>query len=599
MPLPIEQYAFIGDCQSGALVGRDGSIDWLCLPRFDSDACFAALLGDRENGRWLIEPQADIRQVQRRYREETLILETEFTTDSGRVTVVDFMPLRDGAANLVRIVRGQSGSVAMRTELILRLGYGSVCPWVRKSERGIIAIAGPDAFELSTPVEVHGENFHTVGEFVVEAGESVAFTLTWFPSFEPKPEPIDPYDEVEVTQQWWRDWVQQGREWPEHGEAVRRSLITLKALTYEPTGGMVAALTTSLPETWGGKRNWDYRYCWLRDSTFTLFALLDGGYREEAKAWRDWLLRAVAGKPEEVQPIYGVLGERRLHEWEVPWLTGYHGASPVRVENEACEQLQLDVYGEVCDVLHLGREKGIAPDDNAWRIQRQLIDHLQKIWEEPDEGIWEVRGRRRHFTHSKIMAWVAVDRCIKAVKRYGLTGDVEVWKKLRTRIHEQVCAEGFDADINSFTQYYGCKKVDAALLMIPLVGFLPADDPRVAGTVRRIEQELLNDGLVHRYDVHPDLDGLQGKEGVFLICSFWLADNYALMGRENDAQELFQHLLDVRNDVGLLSEEYDPAEGRMLGNFLQAFSHIALVNTAKNLSREEGGPSEERGDGEE
>lgn len=598
MPSRIEDYALIGDCESGALVARDGSIDWLCLPRFDSGACFAALLGTPDNGRWLLQPKGDVRQVKRQYRENTLILETEFTTDGGSVTVIDFMPLRDEVPNVVRIVRGTAGAVLMRMELTLRLDYGEVCPWVRKENHGIVAVAGPDAFHVQSDVSLHGEDFRTFADFTVKQGEQASFVMTWFSSFKGMPARTDPDEALKLTDTFWRDWTDQCTSCEQYREAVIRSLITLKALTYHPTGGMVAALTTSLPERLGGSRNWDYRYCWLRDSTFTLYALIDAGYRDEAKAWRDWLLRAVAGKPENIQMIYGIQGHRRLHEQEIPWLPGYEDSRPVRIGNDAFEQLQLDVYGEVMDTLHLARRAGLSPDDNAWRIQRELVKHLETIWQQPDEGIWEVRGPRRHFTHSKIMAWVALDRAIKAVEQFGLEGPIRQWRKTRQTIHDEVCQKGYHATLNSFTQFYGTKELDAALLMIPLVGFLPPDDPRVQGTVEAIERELCQDGLVKRYLPNSQVDGLEEPEGTFLMCSFWLADNLALLGRRRDAEELFTRLLDLRNDVGLLSEEYDVRAKRFLGNFPQAFSHVALVNTVKNLFRPHGPPESRRDESE-
>lgn len=580
----IEDYALIGDCETAALVCRDGSVDWLCLPRFDSPACFAALLGTPDHGRWRIAPRGAIRNVKRRYREGTLILETDFQAEHGAVRLIDFMPLRDDTADLMRIVEGLRGQVSMRMDLAIRFDYGSVVPWVRRYDNGIRAIGGPDALHLHTDVPTHGEDFHTVAEFTVSEGQRLPFTLTWFPSHLPIPPERTPEESLKVTQHWWRAWSErcayQG-PWQEH---VLRSLITLKALTYAPTGGVVAAATTSLPEHLGGVRNWDYRYCWLRDATFTLSALMLGGYQEEARDWREWLIRAVAGKPAEMQIMYGVAGERRLTELELDWLPGYENSSPVRIGNAATRQRQLDVFGEVMDALHVARRVGLEPDENAWRVQQELMDFLESCWSEPDEGIWEVRGPRRHFTHSKVMAWVAVDRAVKAVEQFQLNGPVERWRKLRTEIHEQVCRDGFDPELNSFVQYYGAKTLDASLLTLPLVAFLPADDPRMRGTVAAIRRELTRDGFVNRYSTDPEVDGLPAGEGAFLVCTFWLADNLALQGRTAEARDLFESLLDLQNDVGLLAEEYDPDTGRMVGNFPQGFSHLGLIRTARHLA---------------
>jgi GH15 family glucan-1,4-alpha-glucosidase len=581
----IEDYGMIGDCYTAALVGREGSIDWLCLPRFDSGACFAALLGTEENGRWLLTPASKINSIQRRYRGDTLILETDYETEDGTVTVIDCMPPRSAEPDLVRMVVGRSGRVRMRMQLIIRFDYGSIVPWVRRTENGIRAVAGPDTVMLNTGVHLSGRDFTTTAEFAVSEGERVPFVLLWYPSHESIPPPVDAEKAIAETERWWREWSSQCNYDGPWRDAVRRSLITLKALTFAPTGGMVAAPTTSLPEQVGGTRNWDYRYCWLRDATFTLYALMHGGHTEEACAWREWLLRAVAGRPSELNIMYGLAGERRLSELELGWLPGYEASSPVRIGNAAHQQFQLDVYGEVMDALHLARREGLEPDENAWQVQRVLIDFLETAWREPDEGIWEVRGRRRHFTHSKVMAWVAVDRAVKAVERFGLEGHVERWRKLRQTIHAEVCRHGFDVERNTFVQFYGAKELDASLLMIPLIGFLPPADPRVRGTVEAIERDLMNNGFVARYATKQEIDGLPAGEGVFLPCTFWLADNLALLGRRTEAQKLFESLLGLRNDLGLLSEEYDPSKRRLLGNFPQAFTHVSLINTASNLSR--------------
>jgi GH15 family glucan-1,4-alpha-glucosidase len=589
----IEDYALIGDCETAALVGRDGSVDWLCLPRFDSASCFAALLGTRDHGRWLLTPAGEVRAVRRRYHDGSLVLETEYETEDGTVALIDCMPLRTEAPTLIRVVEGRRGRVPMRLELTIRLAYGSVIPWVRRADEGILAVGGPDALRLRTPVELRGEDFKTVADFTVSAGQRVPFTLTWFPSHRPEPAPIDALRAVEATTRWWEAWSQRCSFEGPWRDAVVRSLITLKALTYAPTGGLVAAPTTSLPEKLGGMRNWDYRYCWLRDATFALYALMIGGYVDEARAWREWLLRAVAGQPSQARILYGVAGERLLPEWELPWLPGYEKSAPVRIGNAAAGQFQLDVYGEVADALHCARRSGLEPDENAWRVEKALVAFVESVWSEPDEGIWEVRGPRRPFTHSRVMAWVALDRAVKGVERFGLDGPVERWRAVRDAIHADVCHHGYDAELGAFVQFYGSKLLDASLLMIPLVGFLPCDDARVRGTVKAIERDLARDGFVARYHTDPDVDGLPPGEGAFLPCSFWLADNLLLLGRRTEAQELFERLLAVRNDVGLLSEEYDPDAGRLLGNFPQSFSHVGLVNTARNLT-EGGGPAEHR-----
>jgi GH15 family glucan-1,4-alpha-glucosidase len=593
LPTRIEDYGMIGDCHTAALVSRDGSIDWLCAPRFDSGACFAALLGTPENGHWRIAPAEPVRRTRRAYREGTLVLETELETASGTVALVDCMPPRTVNADVVRVVEGRGGRVPMRLELVVRFDYGSIVPWVRRVSGGIRATAGPDTLYCQSPVPLRGEDLRTVADFAVGAGERLGFTLTWAPTVAPAPEVKDPEQALRETESWWREWSGRCRYEGPWREEVLRSLITLKALTYAPTGGLVAAPTTSLPERIGGERNWDYRHCWLRDATFTLYALLTGGYVDEARAWRAWLLNAVAGTPSQLQIMYGVRGERRLPELELGWLPGYEGSRPVRTGNAAARQHQLDVFGEVMDALHFARRAGLEPDQAAWAVQRALLEYLETDWEKPDEGIWEVRGPRRHFVYSKVMAWVAMDRAVHAVERSGLPGDADRWRRAREAIHEQVCREGFDPQLNSFVQYYGAKSLDASLLMIPLVGFLPARDPRVLGTVDAIQRRLTRDGFVERYATAAGLDGLSPGEGVFLLCTFWLADNLALQGRADEAKELFERLLALRNDVGLLSEEYDTGARRMLGNFPQAFSHVGLINTARNLARS-GGPAEDR-----
>ncbi len=600
----LEDYGIIGDLQTAALVGRSGSIDWLCFPRFDSGACFAALLGDPRHGRWLLAPEGDPTAAARRYREDTLVLETEFRTDEGVARLIDFMPPRGTDPDVVRIVEGVSGRVRMRMELVIRFDYGSIVPWVRSIDGAGLAVGGPDALCLRTPVETRGENLTTVAEFTVCEGDRVPFALTWFPSNREPPPEIDPEQALADTERYWRDWSSNCSYYGEWPEAVRTSLRVLKALTYGPTGGIVAAPTTSLPEWIGSVRNWDYRFCWLRDATFTLYSLMSAGYTEEAAAWRNWLLRAVAGDPADTQIMYGVAGERRLTELELSWLPGYEGSAPVRIGNKASDQLQIDVYGEVMDALHQGRRHGLGglTRGSSWALQKKLLDFLESKWREPDEGIWEVRGPRRHFTHSKVMAWVAFDRAVNAVECFDREGPVDRWRRLRSEIHEEVCREGFDPELGSFVQYYGSDKLDASLLMIPLVGFLPADDPRVVGTLEAIQAGLCRDGFVERYatdESSPAVDGLPPGEGVFLPCTFWLADNLALMGRTDEAREVFEKLLAIRNDLGLLSEEYDPEAGRLLGNFPQAFTHVGLVNTAYNLSRAEMGPAEHRGTPEE
>jgi GH15 family glucan-1,4-alpha-glucosidase len=597
VPLRIEDYAVIGDTHTAALVGNDGSIDWLCLPRFDSGACFAALLGGPENGRWQIAPTAPVRATRRQYRDGSLVLETEMDVDGGRVRLIDCMPIRGEAPDVVRIVEGVAGQVEMRMQLVLRFDYGWIIPWVRRVHGGLSMVAGPDAVTFRTPVATRGVAMTTVADFTVTAGERVPFVLTWYPSFGPVPKPIDAERAVADTEQWWRAWSEQMDYPGEWADAVKRSLVTLKALTYAPTGGIVAAATTSLPEQIGGVRNWDYRYCWLRDATFTLGALLLGGYRQEASAWRDWLLHAVAGDPSRLQIMYGPAGERRLPEWEVSWLGGYERSAPVRVGNGAVGQFQLDVYGEVMDSLYQARRaeshRDADQEDAAgWALQEVLLEFLETAWEKPDEGIWEVRGPRRQFTHSKVMAWVAFDRAVKMVERFRLPGPVDRWRTLRDHIHRTVCDRGYHAERGAFTQSFGASELDASLLLLPLVGFLPPDDERVVNTVRAVERELTTDGgFVMRYahdDGTQEIDGLPPGEGAFLACTFWLVDNLALQGRIDEGRTLFEQLLAIRNDVGLLSEQYDPHAGRLLGNFPQAYSHVSLVTTARNLSRAEG-----------
>ena len=582
----IEDYGMIGDCHTAALVSRDGSIDWLCLPSFDSAACFAALLGSNENGRWLITPACDSKRIHRRYREGTLILETTFETDSGDVTVVDCMTPSTVTPDLLRLVVGQRGQVPMRMELVIRFDYGSIVPWVRKTHDGLSAIAGPDTLRLRTPVELCGENFKTTSAFTVSAGEKIPFDLCWYASHRDEPQPLDIERAILDTEEWWLEWTGRCTFAGQSKDAVMRSLITLKALTYAPTGAIVAAPTTSLPELIGGVRNWDYRFCWVRDATLSLRALIVAGYLEEARAWREWLIRAVAGKPSELNIVYGLRGERRLTELELPWLPGYEGSKPARTGNAAYNQLQLDVYGEILDTLYLCRQAGIQPDkDMTTGVGVALVEHLETAWEDPDEGIWEVRGPRRNFTHSKMMAWVAMDRAVKSAEQGWVpSAPLEKWRNLRGKIHDEVCRQGFDSELNSFVQFYGSKHLDASLLMMAIVGFLPANDPRVRGTVEAIEKGLLSkDGFVHRYTIDPEVDGLPHGEAAFLPCTFWLADNYAFQGRRAEAREVFDRVLAIRNDLGLLSEEYDPVERRLLGNFPQAFSHFGMVNSAYNL----------------
>jgi GH15 family glucan-1,4-alpha-glucosidase len=581
----IEDYGLIGDCHTAALVGRDGAIDWLCWPRFDSPACFAALLGSRDNGRWRIAPAETGARSRRAYRGDTLVLETQFETTSGAVSLIDFMPARTTQC-LVRIVAGRRGRLAMDLELILRFDYGSAVPWVMQlaDGSGIRAVSGPDMVVLRSPVRLQPQGLTHVARFEVAAGESVPFVLTHETSHLPEPAHIDAGKALAGTEDFWRRWCEKCTVSGEWADAVRRSLVTLKALTYHPTGGMVAAPTTSLPERLGGVRNWDYRYCWLRDATLTLLALMDAGYYDEARRWREWLLRAIAGSPAQMQIMYGLAGERRLPEMELSWLAGYQGARPVRIGNAAADQLQLDVYGEVMDALYQACKGGLVREEAAWALQRALLHHLEEVWCAKDQGIWEVRSEARHFTFSKVMAWVAFDRAVSMVESFGVEGPLDQWRALRAKIHAEVCSQGFDAARGSFVRSYGSKELDASLLLIPTTGFLPPQDPRVRGTLAAIERELLEDGLVLRYRSQESLDGLQRGEGAFLACSFWLADNLVMQGRHAEARGLFGRLLSLRKDVGLLSEEYDPASRRMLGNFPQAFSHVALVNTAMNLS---------------
>jgi GH15 family glucan-1,4-alpha-glucosidase len=584
--LRIEDYGIIGDTHTAALVGRNGSIDWLCLPRFDSDACFAQLLGDERHGYWRIAPATPDHEARRRYRGDTLVLETEFETATGVVKVVDCMPIRENNPQVVRMVEAVRGEVAMRMDLVIRFGYGSMVPWVRQANGLLCAVAGPDALALWTPIPTRGEDMTTVAEFTVSATEHIPFVLTWYPSHEIAPRPVDASYAVHDTQMWWEDWSAMCTFEGEWRDPVMRSLITLKALTYQPTGGIVAAATTSLPETLGGERNWDYRYCWLRDATLTLESLMRGGYHEEALAWRNWLLRAVAGDVAQLQTMYGPAGERRLNEWQVDWLPGYEASTPVRVGNAASGQFQLDVYGEVISALYEACGVGTALTDSAWDLQIALVEFVERIWEEPDEGIWEVRGPRRHFTHSKVMAWVAVDRAVRTIEEFRVKGPLDRWRALRVCIHDEVCAQGYNEQVGAFTQYYGADALDASLLMIPLVGFLPATDARVRSTIEVIERGLTEDGFVLRYRTEDatSVDGLHGHEGAFLACSFWMADCLYLIGRYDDAHVVLDRLLGLRNDLGLLAEEYDVRAGRQVGNFPQAFSHVSLVNAAFNLS---------------
>ena len=590
----IEDYALLGDCQTAALVSRAGSIDWLCWPRFADGACCAALLDGPEKGCWQVAPVSSKVAVKRRYRPDTLILETDFSTPQGSVTLIDFMPMSGRGSHVVRLVVGREGRVAMRTQLILRFDYGSLTPWAIRLDDGRLSFtAGPHRVILSAEAKLRGENLKTVGTFQVVAGHSVAFVLSYAAADEVIPPPIDPRTALRTTERFWRRWVGETDDAGEYTEAVRRSLITLKALTDRRSGGILAAPTTSLPEKIGGTRNWDYRYCWLRDATFTLQAMMNTGHYEEAQGWRAWLLRAVAGDPAKMQILYGLGGERLLPEWELPWLRGYEGSAPVRIGNAASEQLQLDVFGELMEVLHHARCGKLASSKAAWDLQIALLEHLEHVWRQPDCGMWEIRSKPRHFTYSKVMAWVAVDRAIRSAEQFRLAAPLRHWRDLSRRIHTQVCRRGFNRSIGAFTRSYGSRDLDASVLLLPLVGFLPPGDPRVRTTVDAIERRLLRDGLVRRYESRAGSDGLPQGEGAFLACSFWLADNWVLLDRRDDARRLFERLLALRNDVGLLSEEYDPRKRRFLGNFPQSFSHIALVNTAHNLSRVSG-PAKQR-----
>ncbi|MGY3450574.1 glycoside hydrolase family 15 protein [Bradyrhizobium sp. USDA 4353] len=587
MSCRIEDYALIGDCETAALVSRNGSIDWLCWPAFDSDACFAALLGDHRNGRWLIEPRGEVTNTSRRYRGDSLILETRFETATGTVELIDFMPPRGSASDVVRLVRGVSGKVAMRMDMIIRFGFGIEIPWVRRSEdrSALLAVCGPDMAVLHTPVATRGEDMTTVAEFEVAAGETVPFVLTYGASHLPVPKAIDSEQALRDTEAFWSDWSQRCTYQGDHRDLVMRSLITLKALTYGPTGGIVAAPTTSLPEKLGGWRNWDYRFCWLRDATFTLLALMNSGYTEEALAWHNWLLRAAAGAPAHMQIMYGIMGQRRLTEWQAEWLPGYEGSQPVRIGNAAHAQLQLDVYGELIDAFHQARMTKLKLNDGTWALERAVVDHLTDVWDQPDHGIWERRGDGRHYVFSKVMTWVAFDRAIKSAERFDLKAPLERWRRLRDTIHRDVCEKGYDAEIGSFVEAYGSKLLDASLLLLPAVGFLPCSDPRIRGTIAAIEQHLVRDGFVLRHDPREvSSQEQQPIEGAFLACTLWLADAHVLSGDIAKAETLFQRVVDIANDVGLLAEEYDIDARRQTGNFPQALTHIALINTAQNLS---------------
>lgn len=594
----IEDYGFIGNMVTGALVGRDGSIDWLCLPEFDDDACFAALLGRPEHGHWKIAPDIGGYAVKRQYRKNTAILETTFESDKGSVTVTDFMPIAEerDRVDLIRIVRCDRGQVNMQSRLALRFDYGEILPWVQKSDAGIIAIAGPDAIQFQSDVPLRGQDMMTWADFMLKQGEQKGFCLTWFPSHLPAPLPIVPDFMMRRTERWWQEWAGRASDFDRWNDAVIRSLITLKTLTFRPTGAIVAAPTASLPEKIGGERNWDYRYCWIRDSTLTLYAFLISGYTEEAKAWRHWLLRAAAGDPAKLQIMYGLHGERRLTELELPWLPGYEGSKPVRIGNEAYTQMQLDVYGELMDTLHVARKFKLEPFEEAWRMQKAFVDFVGRAWREPDFGLWEMRGPAQHFTHSKIMAWVVFDRAIKAVDAFGLDGPIEEWRATAAEIHEDVCRNGIHPEKGCFVQTYGGKTLDASLLLIAQLGFIPANDPRFIKTVEAVERELISDGFVLRYRTEEAKDGLSPGEGAFLACSFWLVDAYVLIGRYDDAVALLERLLSLRNDLGLLAEEYNAAENRQIGNFPQAFSHIALINSVHNLTVQKN-PAQDRADG--
>jgi GH15 family glucan-1,4-alpha-glucosidase len=582
----IEDYGLIGDCETAALVGRDGSIDWLCWPAFDSDACFAALLGTSRQGRWLIAPAGEITKTSRRYWDNTLILETRFETAGGTVAVIDFMPPRGKASDIVRLVRGVNGRLKLRMELVIRFGFGTDIPWVRKTEDGsaLLAICGPDMTVLRTPVETRGEDMTTVADFEVGEGEIVPFVLTYGPSHLDVPEAIDPEEALQDTRDFWTEWCTDCTYQGDSRDLVMRSLITLKALTYEPTGGIIAAPTTSLPEILGGPKNWDYRFCWLRDATFTLLALMNSGYTEEASCWHAWLLRAVAGAPSHMQIMYGIRGQRRLLEWEAEWLPGYEGAQPVRIGNAAHAQLQLDVYGELMDAFHQARVAELELDESTWAVECEVLEHLAEIWNRPDSGIWERRGDGRHYVSSKVMTWVAFDRAVKSAEKFGFDAPIEQWRNLRDIIHRDVCEKGFDRNLNSFVESYGSQLLDASVLLLPAVGFLPPDDPRVRGTLEAIEKYMMRGGFVLRHDPREPADQSQPIEGAFLACTLWLADAYVLAGDIDKAQTLFDRVVAVANDLGLLSEEFDTSAGRQSGNFPQALTHIALINTAHNLS---------------
>ncbi len=583
----IEDYAFLSDTQTGALVSRDGCVDWLCLPRFDSGACFASLLGEAKNGHWRFWPNEEITATRRRYRGDTLILETEIETASGVVRLIDFMPPRGENPDLIRIIEGLRGSVEMRMQLIIRFDYGQIIPWVRQAHGGLEAIAGPDGLILRTSIETQGEDMATVAEFSVKEGERVPFVLTWFASHSKPPKPVHAEHALCDTEKYWTEWSKRCEQRGQWSEAILRSLIVLKGLTYAPTGGIVAAPTTSLPEEIGGVRNWDYRYCWLRDATFTLFALSQGGYHDEAKAWREWLLRAIAGAASQMQILYGVRGERRIAEFEIPWLSGYENSRPVRIGNAASTQFQLDVYGEILGAIYEASRAGLEISEADWRLQVSLLNFLETKWMEPDEGIWEVRGPRRHFTHSKVMAWLAFERGVRMVEEFGFNADghLERWKQTRDQIHAEVCERGYNARKKAFTQFYGSDAMDASVLLAPLTGFLPPDDERMRSTIEVVERDLLEDGFILRYRPEEEnVDGLPGRDGAFLPCSFWFASCLHWMGEKEKARAFFERLLALRNDLGLLSEEYDPAAKRQLGNFPQAFSHIAIITTAYRLS---------------
>jgi GH15 family glucan-1,4-alpha-glucosidase len=582
-PQPIETYGLVGDMQTAALVSRTGAVDWLCFPRFDSPACMAALLGSPENGQWRLAPDGSEECTRRSYRGESLILETEWQTSTGSVRIIDFMPPRGAAPDIVRIVEGLSGRVELTSEVRIRCDYGAVVPWVRRHDTGFVAIAGPDSLHMRSPVEHIGRDFAHIAHFAVSSGDRVPFVLTWQPSHLHAPRSIDAERALQETEEYWREWTVRCRYDGGWRDAVVRSLITLKALTYAPTGGIVAAATTSLPEALGGDRNWDYRFCWLRDATMTLQTLIATGFTDEARAWRDWLLRAMAGDPAKLRIMYGLAGERRISEQELPWLDGYAGSRPVRVGNAASEQFQLDVYGEVVEALYLDRCSGLSASDEAWVVQRGVLDVLEGNWAEPDQGLWEMRGEPQHFVHSKVMAWVGFDRAVRMVEDFGVDGPVDRWRSLRDDVHAEVCAKGFDADRNTFTQAYGSTSLDAATLLIPQVGFLPGDDPRVVGTLEAICANLMSDGFLLRYD--RGSDSFASEEAAFVACTLWLADDLHLAGRRDDAREIFERVLSVRNELGLLAEEYDPRAKRQLGNVPQAYSHLALVNTARALSR--------------